>query len=728
MSSLVSEFIITPVLRQARRFSSGFATEESPASQHQRTRSAGEDSIFEDVEDVIAVDESDGSGSGAAVRTPERTPALPTLPPPTVHPAAVLLPALLPSQDRPRTAPEISAASDGQTIGMQQEAATTMRNQPLPEDDGYGDLRRRIRVVQEMEIPQNLKAQLMHQLLMEKYTHTRVPTSPPRDSPSNASPRTQASSSDRYVLPDAFGPLQALKLWNPLGNDDTELALPLTEEDLRPTYVPPRVPKHDGIMESPVEEVDPSHQYLGCKHYRRNVKLQCATCEKWYTCRICHDAVEDHTLPRQQTKHMLCMLCGCAQKASDTCVRCGETAANYYCGICKLWNDDPNKPIYHCVDCGLCRVGQGLGKDFFHCKKCMACISMSGGHKCIERSIDCDCPICGDYLFNSIKSVVFMQCGHSIHKQCFTEHMKTSYKCPICNKSCVNMETQFRNFDLAILSQPMPPEYVDTRAIISCNDCSARSQTSYHWLGLKCTLCNSYNTVERELLNMPGSSAEQQNSQQQAAAAETAPHPMLDSEAIARILLEQEQIQQARRRAERQNLTEIERTARQANAARRGDFSLARFLPARLRSPETPAREETTTRRHVVRRASRGARTVHHRRVPSSGMVDSALPSSSSTAATAGLTGLGIDLTPPESDSEREEDEDSILDLFWGRDRDTERENRRNSGNAITSAESAMGADEGEDLEEESSSEEEDCEDSSEEEDDPNEINLLGHR
>jgi hypothetical protein len=65
---------------------------------------------------------------------------------------------------------------------------------------------------------------------------------------------------------------------------------------------------------------------------------------------------------------MLCMLCGCAQKASDTCVKCSQSAAYYYCGICKLWNDDASKPMYHCSDCGLCRVGQGLGRDFFHCK------------------------------------------------------------------------------------------------------------------------------------------------------------------------------------------------------------------------------------------------------------------------------------------------------------------------------------------------------------------------
>lgn len=78
--------------------------------------------------------------------------------------------------------------------------------------------------------------------------------------------------------------------------------------------------------------------------------------------------------------------------------------------------------------------------------------------------------------------------------------MQTSYKCPICNKSVTNMEFQFRNLDMAIQSQPMPPEFEDTRAVILCNDCSAKSSVKYHWLGLKCAVCLSYNTAQLQIL------------------------------------------------------------------------------------------------------------------------------------------------------------------------------------------------------------------------------------
>lgn len=103
-------------------------------------------------------------------------------------------------------------------------------------------------------------------------------------------------------------------------------------------------------------------------------------------------------------------------------------------------------------------------------------------------------------MFTSPKPVVFMTCGHSIHKKCYDQHMRVSYKCPICNKSLVNMETQFRNLDLVIQGQPMPPEFQDTKAVILCNDCSGKCTVPYHWLGLKCSICSSYNTVELQIL------------------------------------------------------------------------------------------------------------------------------------------------------------------------------------------------------------------------------------
>jgi hypothetical protein len=112
---------------------------------------------------------------------------------------------------------------------------------------------------------------------------------------------------------------------------------------------------------------------------------------------------------RPETKNMFCMLCSEIQPAAQVCRSCHETVARYYCDTCKLWDDRSEKSIYHCDQCGICRVGKGLGQDYFHCEKCNICmvISLKDNHRCIERSLECDCPICGEYMFTSTSKIVF---------------------------------------------------------------------------------------------------------------------------------------------------------------------------------------------------------------------------------------------------------------------------------------------------------------------------------
>lgn len=270
----------------------------------------------------------------------------------------------------------------------------------LPEDDGMGWLRKKIHNIRDLELSNNDKARMIHELMTESYNSSRMlqPVSPSMlapmlSSPSINHPASPPSSETRQLSdPTPTSPRFTLSIpqyetqfyetqFSGTQFYETQFSetqfyesqFSLTLYDLQPTYVPKVEP------ESPVAEVgdaadeDPDTEecdeaILGCQHYHRNVKLECHSCKKWYTCRFCHDAVEDHPLIRRDTEHMLCMLCGHAQPAAWNCRHCDEQTALYYCDICKLWDNDSKKSIYHCHDCGICRIGQGLGKDFFHCK------------------------------------------------------------------------------------------------------------------------------------------------------------------------------------------------------------------------------------------------------------------------------------------------------------------------------------------------------------------------
>jgi hypothetical protein len=143
-----------------------------------------------------------------------------------------------------------------------------------------------------------------------------------------------------------------------------------------------------------------------------------------------------HPAPTRYTvSQMLCMRCGALQPAGDRCCNKScptrsefpgplfDTAlkksepeekdegtlgslSRYYCDICHLHDNAPDKDIYHCPYCNVCRLGKGLGVDFWHCMKCNACISMSvGEHKCITHSLEGNCPICSTSMFESRQQI-----------------------------------------------------------------------------------------------------------------------------------------------------------------------------------------------------------------------------------------------------------------------------------------------------------------------------------
>ena len=242
----------------------------------------------------------------------------------------------------------------------------------LPADDGMGPMRKRILAIHRTNSSNEEKARLVHGVMTEK----NISSQPNLHTHHLATAQSPPGSVDGSERPLSLSSLKSMESLRQTGsppksssNGDKANPFNLMPNDLKATYYerPAPTPKN-GDQEASSTDIEEATKSLGCAHYKRNIKLQCSACYRWYTCRFCHDAVEDHMLNRRETKNMLCMLCGCAQPAGEECALCSERGAWYYCDVCKLWDDDPQKSIYHCNDCGICRVGQGLGKDFFHCK------------------------------------------------------------------------------------------------------------------------------------------------------------------------------------------------------------------------------------------------------------------------------------------------------------------------------------------------------------------------
>ncbi|KAM0034139.1 putative transcription factor C2H2 family [Helianthus debilis subsp. tardiflorus] len=138
---------------------------------------------------------------------------------------------------------------------------------------------------------------------------------------------------------------------------------------------------------------------------------------------------------------MMCMNCLKVQPVGPVCSTpfCnGLSMAKYYCSYCKFFDDE--RTVYHCPFCNLCRLGQGLGIVFFNCMTCNYCLGIKLlDHKCREKGLETNCPICCDFLFTSSAAVKALPCGYFMHSACFQAYACTHYICPICSKSMGDM-------------------------------------------------------------------------------------------------------------------------------------------------------------------------------------------------------------------------------------------------------------------------------------------------
>ncbi|KAF8401554.1 hypothetical protein HHK36_012496 [Tetracentron sinense] len=243
-----------------------------------------------------------------------------------------------------------------------------------------------------------------------------------------------------------------------------------------------------------------------------------------------------HELVRHDVKQVICSVCDTEQQVARICSNCGVNLGEYFCDVCKFYDDDTKKGQFHCTDCGICRVGGR--ENFFHCQKCGSCYSVSlrDNHLCVENSMRHHCPICYEYLFDSLNDTRVLKCGHTMHLECYREMGRhNKYCCPICFKSVFDMSNTWKRIDEEIEATVMPEDYrykkfcaicgmtfiplvvalhifgwfgdialsfakthlrckCMSQVWILCNDCNNTTEDFFHVIGQKCSHCKSYNT------------------------------------------------------------------------------------------------------------------------------------------------------------------------------------------------------------------------------------------
>lgn len=310
--------VLGPVVERARRWSQSSTAEDRPAPPTTLSDDDHESITAEiatttppysprslaPVFESSDVGSEDGSSEGTFVVVDRPSGLRPHMSG-QVNDAESSTPTSLPSSMSP---PEGPATTSNRSLGgLSSEQLIPIKSSALPEDDGQRVLRQKLVEISKLDVSERERATLMHLLMSEKYNASRLsgdiadPVSP------QLSTRFLATAEELHI-PQQDNPYK------------------LSPRDTTKTY-----------YTGPNTALELSIRELGCPHYRRGVKLQCSTCERWHTCRFCHDENEDHALVRRATKNMLCMHCARAQPVGHDCRYCGVRSARYYCDkVCIL--------------------------------------------------------------------------------------------------------------------------------------------------------------------------------------------------------------------------------------------------------------------------------------------------------------------------------------------------------------------------------------------------------
>jgi len=250
----------------------------------------------------------------------------------------------------------------------------------------------------------------------------------------------------------------------------------------------------------------PQQEDTKCTHYDRNCNIVAPCCNRIVGCRICHDETSPPGHPpmnRFMIREVVCKLCGTRQMASNQCINCKVVFGEYHCSKCNLWMSQSKKP-FHCNQCGFCRVGGQ--ENFRHCSECCMCISVNvfETHRCFKDKYKNNCPVCREDMFSSRQSPQDLPCGHAIHAHCFRKLAGFDYRCPICKKTVVSQQSMAAAWEARardIAEHPMPSD-LQRIVDIMCNDCETKSHArNWHFLGIQCGHCSSFNTVVEQVLS-----------------------------------------------------------------------------------------------------------------------------------------------------------------------------------------------------------------------------------
>ncbi|EJK51254.1 hypothetical protein THAOC_29589 [Thalassiosira oceanica] len=187
-----------------------------------------------------------------------------------------------------------------------------------------------------------------------------------------------------------------------------------------------------------------------------------------------------HEIDRFSITEVICRVCYTRQSSKT------------HCHVCNLWMSVGDEP-YHCVKCGFCRVGGR--ENFRHCDDCGICIDANNfdDHNCkwqVHEQLPC-----------LPWRPILQQVGEPRDALRACDPLALLQAIDNARYPLSRYDLTWAEMAMGIALQPVPPDM--TRLVdILCIDCEERSANQrWHFLGVQCHSCNSFNTLSRAALS-----------------------------------------------------------------------------------------------------------------------------------------------------------------------------------------------------------------------------------
>lgn len=271
-------------------------------------------------------------------------------------------------------------------------------------------------------------------------------------------------------------------------------------------------------------------------------------------CHRCHIA-RSCTAPVIST--ITCNLCDHVQPPSNKCVECSIEFSRNFCNRCNIWSNHNIKHCDDCGLCRVIPAEDAELFHCHTCNSCFPAETRDH-HRCARVDFrELNCPLCLESIHDSQKETTITACGHVLHTDCLYDSVQSdNYRCPTCRKSLFDMSSRWRAMRLSIELQPLPHGFfpirvgdivespyglfcvtnrypcifncrvmmcegyfpcwdfpngefskdvgmgilnesvLNNRRIkeIYCYDCEQSSVANFHYVGMECAYCYSFNT------------------------------------------------------------------------------------------------------------------------------------------------------------------------------------------------------------------------------------------